>query len=50
MSSCKVVVRYIRLRPAKGASILHTPTPRYFYNIIIYRYGVLALVSRGSNF
>jgi len=44
-----VVVYYIRLRPVKGISILYTPTPRHLYNIIIYRYGVLALVSRGSN-
>jgi len=42
-------VRYIRLRPAKGASVLYTPTPRHLYDIITYRYGVLALVSRGSN-
>jgi len=47
---CKAVVRCIRLRPAKGASALYAPTPRYLYNIIAYRYGVLALVSRGSNF
>jgi len=47
---CKAVVRCIRLRPAKGASALHAPTLRHLYDIIIYRYGVLALISRGSNF
>ncbi len=46
----KVVVYYIRLRLVKGASAFYTPILRHLYNIIIYRYGVLALISRGSNF